>query len=130
MIITRPTMLIPSGSEPVRNCLREPIEEKLFLPKISGRRSTQLSGVEVGCSNKPLRNGQRNSKPQMAEFLSSEGRQFVFPNPYPTARMNRGSGKRIVRSEEHTSELQSLRHLVCRLLLEKKKYRSSNCFRR
>src|SRR5258705_9311869 len=26
------------------------------------------------------------------------------------------------RSEEHTSELQSLRHLVCRLLLEKKKY--------
>src|SRR5436853_2411515 len=28
-----------------------------------------------------------------------------------------------VRSEEHTSELQSLRHLVCRLLLEKKKSR-------
>src|ERR1035438_10813848 len=26
------------------------------------------------------------------------------------------------RSEEHTSELQSLGHLVCRLLLEKKKY--------
>src|SRR5262245_65286354 len=26
------------------------------------------------------------------------------------------------RSEEHTSELQSLRHLVCRLLLEKKNY--------
>src|ERR1039458_6737732 len=26
----------------------------------------------------------------------------------------------ICRSEEHTSELQSLRHLVCRLLLEKK----------
>src|SRR5437899_9602588 len=30
------------------------------------------------------------------------------------------------RSEEHTSELQSLRHLVCRLLLEKKKCRTSN----
>src|ERR1035438_7465952 len=27
----------------------------------------------------------------------------------------------LIRSEEHTSELQSLRHLVCRLLLEKKK---------
>src|SRR5262245_65339503 len=26
----------------------------------------------------------------------------------------------VLRSEEHTSELQSLRHLVCRLLLEKK----------
>src|SRR5258705_7126559 len=29
------------------------------------------------------------------------------------------------RSEEHTSELQSLRHLVCRLLLEKKKNKVS-----
>src|SRR5262245_63855949 len=27
----------------------------------------------------------------------------------------------LIRSEEHTSELQSLRHLVCRLLLEKEK---------
>src|SRR5205814_9787623 len=30
------------------------------------------------------------------------------------------------RSEEHTSELQSLRHLVCRLLLEKKKKKHPN----
>src|SRR5262245_64680876 len=30
------------------------------------------------------------------------------------------------RSEEHTSELQSLRHLVCRLLLEKKKKQIHN----
>src|SRR5437899_9439139 len=29
-------------------------------------------------------------------------------------------GVPFLRSEEHTSELQSLRHLVCRLLLEKK----------
>src|SRR5258708_28840969 len=32
-------------------------------------------------------------------------------------------GRRIIRSEEHTSELQSPDHLVCRLLLEKKKKR-------
>src|SRR5258705_8349402 len=32
-----------------------------------------------------------------------------------------GDVQHIHRSEEHTSELQSLRHLVCRLLLEKKK---------
>src|SRR5262245_64941695 len=38
------------------------------------------------------------------------------------ARAAGDSGLHIVhRSEEHTSELQSLRHLVCRLLLEKKK---------
>src|SRR2546422_7529544 len=30
--------------------------------------------------------------------------------------------KKDIRSEEHTSELQSRLHLVCRLLLEKKKY--------
>src|SRR5262245_64421145 len=35
------------------------------------------------------------------------------------------SGAEAQRSEEHTSELQSLRHLVCRLLLEKKK--KQNC---
>src|SRR5437899_6070721 len=34
----------------------------------------------------------------------------------------------VLRSEEHTSELQSLRHLVCRLLLEKKKRTDQICF--
>src|SRR5262245_54133871 len=38
-----------------------------------------------------------------------------------TARDTLGNGIGSLRSEEHTSELQSLRHLVCRLLLEKKK---------
>src|SRR3989442_9257914 len=35
--------------------------------------------------------------------------------------LSRPSGRSIPRSEEHTSELQSRPHLVCRLLLEKKK---------
>src|SRR5438874_8572486 len=35
----------------------------------------------------------------------------------------------IARSEEHTSELQSRRDLVCRLLLEKKKKKKSNLHR-
>src|SRR5205814_6662655 len=46
---------------------------------------------------------------------------------------SRGAGRRdrrrrreCRRSEEHTSELQSLRHLVCRLLLEKKKKKKKN----
>src|SRR3712207_8756100 len=33
-----------------------------------------------------------------------------------------------LRSEEHTSELQSRQYLVCRLLLEKKKNRTTNAF--
>ena len=36
-------------------------------------------------------------------------------------RLDGGGGGRGVRSEEHTSELQSRQYLVCRLLLEKKK---------
>src|SRR5258708_32665137 len=39
------------------------------------------------------------------------------PAPLPS----RVEGPRVERSEEHTSELQSPDHLVCRLLLEKKK---------
>src|SRR5437899_8971725 len=38
----------------------------------------------------------------------------------PRSRGLRGGRSTNARSEEHTSELQSLRHLVCRLLLEKK----------
>src|SRR5437899_6057184 len=40
---------------------------------------------------------------------------------YQERRTAADAGESGVRSEEHTSELQSLRHLVCRLLLEKKK---------
>src|SRR5437879_8061197 len=40
------------------------------------------------------------------------------------AEVGRASGQRS-RSEEHTSELQSPMYLVCRLLLEKKKHKTS-----
>src|SRR2546425_2616167 len=54
---------------------------------------------------------------------------FTYFQPIPTlARvaadaegMTLGTGCLLLRSEEHTSELQSLAYLVCRLLLEKKK---------
>src|SRR5439155_7194491 len=41
------------------------------------------------------------------------GQDGTIPTPAPLGKQNR--------SEEHTSELQSRGHLVCRLLLEKKK---------
>src|SRR3712207_8659453 len=46
------------------------------------------------------------------------GLQGVSPELYESARLDGASG--LVRSEEHTSELQSRQYLVCRLLLEKK----------
>src|SRR6266404_2361076 len=42
----------------------------------------------------------------------------------------RSRPRRLRRSEEHTSELQSLAYLVCRLLLEKKKHLSSTALAR
>src|SRR5256884_5628044 len=48
----------------------------------------------------------------------------------PPIRMNAQLILRVIRSEEHTSELQSRLHLVCRLLLEKKKYRTRRSPRR
>src|SRR3989441_9634105 len=41
-------------------------------------------------------------------------------SPAGSIRKTSPAGKYLVRSEEHTSELQSLAYLVCRLLLEKK----------
>src|SRR5205814_179763 len=58
--------------------------------------------------------------------------QHVFVILVATERLDARPARRIseklggVRSEEHTSELQSLRHLVCRLLLEKKKKKNYN----
>src|SRR2546422_5539593 len=53
-----------------------------------------------------------------------EGRDDSTLHPAERVRQDRGAGGRRglgLRSEEHTSELQSRLHLVCRLLLEKKK---------
>src|SRR5687768_18600065 len=49
-------------------------------------------------------------------------RQYAEPTQ---VRRTRSGGRDRLRSEEHTSELQSRLHLVCRLLLEKKKQQSS-----
>src|SRR5439155_24010329 len=53
---------------------------------------------------------------------ASEGRRANHRGPSPSARRRASAAPaRARRSEEHTSELQSRGHLVCRLLLEKKK---------
>src|SRR3989442_9683774 len=53
---------------------------------------------------------------------SPSGNAAALPPTPPTGHPSRPSQRRSSsRSEEHTSELQSRPHLVCRLLLEKKK---------
>src|SRR5262245_64047239 len=60
--------------------------------------------------------------PQINVLIES-ARIVVGQRQQPVTAGHRGGIGRVRcgRSEEHTSELQSLRHLVCRLLLEKKK---------
>src|SRR5258705_5809759 len=52
---------------------------------------------------------------------ASKAAARVSASPAAPISRARGCPSTGTRSEEHTSELQSLRHLVCRLLLEKKK---------
>src|SRR3989442_2572658 len=61
--------------------------------------------------------------PYTTLFRSSDGRSTAnprTPNAFASAGRSGFPNSR-KRSEEHTSELQSRPHLVCRLLLEKKK---------
>src|SRR5258708_29791048 len=79
--------------------IRRPPRSTLF-PYTTLFRSVEIRGpaVEVGCGHHRQQHGWR------------------------LARHTGGAdASRAVRSEEHTSELQSPDHLVCRLLLEKKK---------
>src|SRR5262245_65107699 len=64
------------------------------------------------------------SPPALFQRVVDRRGHHVHPGdvqPHPRAAACAVAAARAVRSEEHTSELQSLRHLVCRLLLEKKK---------
>src|SRR5260221_10537259 len=90
--------------------IRRPPRSTLFpyttlFRSLAPNRLGRKSGLTWGC---PASNWRKYS-------------DTVTPSRYSTVRM------RAVRSEEHTSELQSHSDLVCRLLLEKKKRTSQTC---
>src|SRR2546425_10970589 len=63
-------------------------------------------------------------RPKSESCTGSDGgftRPMSPSTPLPWRTTNCSGRRRSSRSEEHTSELQSLAYLVCRLLLEKKK---------
>src|SRR5205814_6786985 len=89
------------------------------------RRSSDL---RRGAISRRVRRLRRGSRPRARDARNSDGylgsRKRRDAAPARTRAAGGGSrtrGRSVPRSEEHTSELQSLRHLVCRLLLEKKK---------
>src|SRR3989441_13210321 len=88
-----------------------------------------------GCGNCQDARLSGTGRTQSSVALSADGARWVLLNASPDLRAQlaarpelwprgaRGTAISAVvcRSEEHTSELQSLAYLVCRLLLEKKK---------
>src|SRR5258705_7146511 len=85
--------------------IRRPPRSTLFpYTTLFRSRGTSENWVYAGFS--------RSMRPLTAALLAAEHT------------LEAGTNTLNLRSEEHTSELQSLRHLVCRLLLEKKNEKS------
>src|SRR5205085_5838977 len=77
------------------------------------RRSSDLLTKSATTSNRPI--SKRGGRPPISMPSSASAWRSARPNVSPS-----------VRSEEHTSELQSQSNLVCRLLLEKKNKQKGN----
>src|SRR5437660_9659831 len=90
--------------------------QKVVVNMGLGEATSNAKLVDVGADEIARITGQkpvtRRAKKSIAAFKVRKG--------MPIAAMVTLRGERM-RSEEHTSELQSRGHLVCRLLLEKKK---------
>src|SRR2546422_4231467 len=65
--------------------------------------------------------GERRRAPRGVDLQAEGDAGGVFGAAHPGGRGLPAGVNTLERSEEHTSELQSRLHLVCRLLLEKKK---------
>src|SRR2546425_10300670 len=96
----------PAGHDRYRQALG--VCRVIFLAKVAeipdgARKLIQVNGISVA-------------------LFRQEGRFYALNNACPH---RQGP---LIRSEEHTSELQSLAYLVCRLLLEKKKKTHYNIY--
>src|SRR5437870_10146545 len=81
------------------------------------RASEALAMPSITCENCHMTSG-FSGLPKLRQFVAARGRAPL------AATLRAASATACIaprRSEEHTSELQSRGHLVCRLLLEKKK---------
>src|SRR5437660_2140718 len=103
-----------------------------FFQAEDGIRDGHVTGVQTcalpiyGCPHRPGRRGIDPRALCRRERVSGcVGRRTRVVVPLRDRRRRRSARARGARSEEHTSELQSRGHLVCRLLLEKKKEKNA-----
>src|SRR5204863_8865422 len=97
----------------IRRPPRSPLFPYTTLFRSSQARRYVRNGSVVACSS-----ASTVSPSRARVMLSADGPRRARPYPAGVRASRPGTGGR---SEEHTSELQSRRDLVCRLLLEKKK---------
>src|SRR5687768_18058950 len=94
--------------------IRRPPRSTLF-PYTTLFRSGDVTGNHGGYDYSIIKLGPDNTTPGVQRSILQNEATVLSFNIYPNP----------ARSEEHTSELQSRLHLVCRLLLEKKKYKDN-----
>src|SRR2546422_7686788 len=97
--------------------IRRPPRSTLFPYTTLFRSRDVRERLEKGEADPREDRGQARGAPHRSGGAGAVGRLPAISHQLPQAE--------ILRSEEHTSELQSRLHLVCRLLLEKKKKKYS-----
>src|SRR2546423_10790290 len=100
--------------------IRRPPRSTLF-PYTTLFRSREVRRT-VGGVERSAEPGAPGAEDQNVRFDGVDHHASCFGRPDPWKGAP-GTGRDDARSEEHTSELQSLAYLVCRLLLEKQKYK-------
>src|SRR5690606_39877929 len=102
-------------------CLLYPSRDHRYLPPFPTRRSSDLfhriGGTAADASSSW---SSASGADRLPDCTSRSARRSRAVRLLPAASSSSCSASN-VRSEEHTSELQSRENLVCRLLLEKKK---------
>src|SRR5690554_2779951 len=93
-----------------------------FSISVLSQEAIEVTGIVVDNTNEPLIGVNISIKdaPGLGTVTDIDGRYKVRVNTYQHLIFSYLGFEKQERSEEHTSELQSRPHLVCRLLLEKK----------
>src|SRR2546422_4078711 len=93
-----------------------PVLNKIDLPSADPEKAIQEIEDVIGIDAHDAIRASAKTGERVPDVLEAVISQVPAPRGDPSGRL-----KALIRSEEHTSELQSRLHLVCRLLLEKKK---------